>query len=71
MYGYAMEIPEVFWLEDMAARNAAASEKIEALKASPFRAQAGQSQKSDSGKFYNPTEVDGGQSAPPLQVVKG
>jgi len=71
MYAYAMELPEVFWLEDMAARNAAASEKVEALKASPFRSQPGQAQRSDQGKFYSPTEVDGGQAPPPLQVIKG
>lgn len=64
MYAFAMEIPEVFWLEDMAARNQAATDKIEALKASPFRSPAGAAQKSDSGKFYDPSE------SAPIQVIK-
>lgn len=55
-YAYAMEIPEVFWQEDMAARHEVAQEKIEALKKSPVRAEKGQSQRSDQGKFYSPQE---------------
>lgn len=55
-YAYAMEIPEVFWLEDMAARHEVAQEKIEALKKSPVRAEKGQAQRSDQGKFYSPQE---------------
>lgn len=67
MYAYAMEIPEVFWLEDMAARNQAAQDKMESLKKTPFQAKSGQAQASDKGKFYDPTESDSG----PLQIVKG
>lgn len=68
LYGYAMELPEVFWQEEMAARHQQAREKIDAIKAKPFRAQSGQSQASDQGKFYNPVEETG---AAPLQIVKG
>lgn len=56
LYAYAMDIPEQFWLEDMDAKNAAASEKMEALKAQPFQAKTGQAQRSDQGKFYSPVE---------------
>ena len=68
MYAYAMEIPRVFWLEDMAARNQAATAKIEGLKANPFVSKAGESKAADRGKFYDPTEstTDTG----PLQIVK-
>ena len=65
LYAYAMDIPEIFWLEDMAARNQLAADKMESLKASPFQAKSGQAQKSDAGKFYSPVE---GQE--PLQVAK-
>lgn len=64
---YAMEIPLVFWQEDMDARHAAAAEKVAALKASPFRAQPGTSKPADRGKFYDPQESDAG----PISVVKG
>ena len=66
LFAYAMELPEVFWQEEMAARHQQAKEKIDAIKAKPFRAQPGQAQASDQGKFYNPTEESG---AGPLQVV--
>lgn len=66
LYAFAMEIPEVFWQEDQDARNQAAAEKIDALKASPFRAAPGAAKPSDKGKFYDPSETDAG----PLQVVK-
>ena len=56
LYAYAMDIPEKFWLEDMAAKHAVASEKMAALKASPFQAKTGQAQRSDAGKFYSPVE---------------
>jgi hypothetical protein len=65
MYAFAMEIPEVFWLEDMAARNAAATDKVDALKSTPFRAKAGEATAADRGKFYDPSDTA------PLQVVKG
>lgn len=67
-YAFAMELPLVFWQEDQDARHRAASEKIEALKATPFRSPTGTSERSDKGKFYDPHEESG---AGPLQVVKG
>lgn len=66
LYAFAMEIPEVFWLEDMAARNQAATDKVDALKASPFQSRAGEAKPADKGKFYDPIESAAG----PLQVVK-
>lgn len=66
LYAYAMEIPEVFWLEDMAAKNKAATDKMEGLKASPFQSKPGQAKASDSGKFYDPVEAPSG----PVQIVK-
>lgn len=66
LYAFAMEIPEVFWLEDLAARNQAATDKVDALKASPFQSRAGEAKPADKGKFYDPIEAPTG----PLQVVK-
>ena len=56
MYAFAMEIPEVFWREDMDARHADAAARVAALKSTPFRAPQGTAQASDTGKFYSPTE---------------
>jgi hypothetical protein len=64
---YAMELPEVFWQEDQAARDKMASDKMDALKANPFRAKTGQAQKSDIGKFYSPQEEQG---HAPLEITK-
>jgi hypothetical protein len=63
---YAMELPTVFWQEEMDARHKTASERIDAIKKNPFPAQPGQAQASDKGKFYDPTDGAAG----PLQVVK-
>lgn len=60
MMAFAMEIPEVFWLEDMAARHAEAAKRMDAIKKSPFQAKAGQAKPSDKGKFYDPTESEEG-----------
>lgn len=68
MFAYAMELPEVFWQEDQDARHDAATQKIESLKAAPFRAQPGSAKADDKGKFYSPSESN---EAGPLQVVKG
>lgn len=57
LYAYAMELPEVFWQEDMAARHAEAQTRLDAIKESPARAKPGQAKKSDSGKFYSPSEA--------------
>lgn len=56
LYAYAMDIPEIYWQEDQAAKNQNAADKMESLKAAPFQAKSGQAQKSDSGKFYSPVE---------------
>lgn len=66
--GYAMDLPEVFWQEEMDARHKIASDRIEGIKKNPFQSKPGQAQASDKGKFYDPTE---GSGAGPLQVVKG
>lgn len=64
LYAFAMELPEVFWEEDMQARNEAAASKMDELKKSPFRAPAGTAKASDKGKFYSPTE-----GTDPIQVT--
>ena len=69
LIAYAMELPEVFWQEEMDARHKRAAEQIDAIKKRPFAAKPGQAQASDKGKFYDPTE--GGTNAGPLTVVKG
>lgn len=66
LWAYAMELPLVFWQEEMDARNQLAKDKVDAIKAKPFQAQLGQSKAADQGKFYSPVE-----GAAPLQVVKG
>jgi len=65
---YAMDLPLVFWQEEMDARHKLASDRIEAIKKNPFAAKPGQAQASDKGKFYDPAEATG---AGPLQVTKG
>ena len=56
LYAYAMELPLIFWEEDQAAKLERAKSAVAAIKASPFRAQQGSSQKADQGKFYSPAE---------------
>ena len=63
---YAMELPEVFWQEEMDAKHKAAQEKIDAIKKNPFQAAPGQAKASDKGKFYDPEESTG---KGPLQVI--
>lgn len=65
LFAYAMDIPEVFWLEDMAARHKVAQGMTDGLKANPFPAKAGSTEKSDHGKFYSPNEEA------PLSIRKG
>lgn len=68
LYAFAMELPEVFWFEDQAAKHEAAQSRIDGLKgAGAFRAQPGAAQASDKGKFYDPVESPDG----PLAIVKG
>ena len=57
LYAFAMDLPEVFWLEDLEARHKVAAARMDALKAQPFMARKGQAQASDRGKFYDPTET--------------
>ena len=57
LYAYAMELPLVFWQEDMAARHAEASAKMDSVRSKPFMAKPGVAQKSDSQKFYDPNEA--------------
>ena len=66
LVAYAMELPEVFWQEEMDARNKVASEKLESIKKNPFASKPGQAQASDKGKFYDPTEGTG--TAGPLTI---
>lgn len=66
LYAFAMEIPMVFWQEEQNARNEVAAEKMNSLRASPFRAAPGTAKASDKGKFYDPSEHDAG----PIQIVK-
>jgi hypothetical protein len=66
LIGFAMELPEVIWLEDVAARNKIAEQAIESIRKSPFRAAAGSSKPADRGKFYSADETAG-----PLQISKG
>lgn len=68
LYAYAMELPEVFWQEDMDARHKEAAAKVDAIKESPARAKPGEAKRQDQGKFYNPVE-DQGRS--PIEVTKG
>lgn len=53
LYAYAMEIPKVFWDQDMQARHDAAQARIDEIKKNPFRSKPGQADKSDAGKFYS------------------
>jgi hypothetical protein len=53
---YAMELPEVFWQEDMAARHAEAQARMDSVKKSPAQAKPGQAKPSDKGKFYSPND---------------
>lgn len=68
LVAFAMELPEVFWQEEMDARHKQATEKMDSIKRNPFASKPGQAQASDKGKFYDPNE---GSGAGPLSVVKG
>ena len=56
---YAMELPQVFWKEEMDARHELAAARVEGIKKRPAMAQAGQAQASDAGKFYSPHDAKG------------
>lgn len=59
LLAYAMEIPKVFWDEDMAERHKAAQERMDSIRKTPFRAKSGTVKPSDRGAFYNPQEEEG------------
>jgi hypothetical protein len=67
-WGYAMELPLVFWQEEMDARHKIAKDKVDSIKKKIAAAAPGQSQASDQGKFYSPVEETG---RDPVQVTKG
>lgn len=56
LYAYAMELPKIFWDEDMRNRHEAAQARIDEIKKSPFRAKPGQAKSSDADKFYSARE---------------
>lgn len=64
LYAFAMELPEVLWQEEMAARHDVAKAKVDAIKKKVAVAKPGEAQASDQGKFYSPAEE-------PISVVKG
>lgn len=57
LYGYAMDLPMIFWEEDMQARHDAAQARLDEIKKTPFRSKPGQAKAADQGKFYSPTEA--------------
>lgn len=68
LYAFAMEIPEVFWLEDQGAKHQIAQDRIDGLKGGgAFRAPSGTAERSDKGKFYDPVDAPEG----PLSIIKG
>jgi hypothetical protein len=65
---YAMDLPEVFWKEEMDARHKVAQDRVEGIKKRPAAAQPGQAQASDAGKFYSPHDARG---MDPIHITKG
>jgi hypothetical protein len=65
---YAMELPDVFWKQEMDLRHGVAKEKVDAIKKKIASAVPGQAQASDQGKFYSPVEESG---RDPVQITKG
>lgn len=63
LHAYAMEIPKVFWDQDMQARHDAAQARIDEIKKNPFLSKPGHADKSDAGKFYSAKDQ-------PLAVVQ-
>lgn len=56
LLAYAMELPEVFWEEDMAHQAELARRPLDAIKGNPVPAKPGQSKQEDNSKFYSPRE---------------
>jgi hypothetical protein len=65
---YAMDLPLIFWQEEMDARHKVASDKVEGIKKRPAMAQPGQAQASDAGKFYSPNDEKG---MDPVHITRG
>lgn len=57
LYAFAMELPMIFWQEDMDARHDVATARIDEIRKKPFQAQPGMATRQDAGKFYDPTET--------------
>lgn len=56
LLAYAMELPEVFWEEDMAHQAELARRPLDAIKGNPVQAKPGQAKQEDNSKFYSPRE---------------
>ncbi len=54
LVGYAMEIPKVFWDQDMARRHAVAQARMDQIRKNPISAPSGVARRSDTDKFYSP-----------------
>lgn len=54
LLAYAMELPKVFWDQDMAARHAEAKARMDGIKKNPFPSAPGSAKASDRDKFYSP-----------------
>lgn len=54
LLAYAMELPKLFWEQDMAARHLEAKARMDGIKKNPFPSQPGAADRSDAGKFYSP-----------------
>jgi hypothetical protein len=65
---FAMDLPLIFWQEEMDARHKAASDRVDSVKKRPAAAQPGQAQASDAGKFYSPHDARG---LDPIHITKG
>lgn len=56
MYAYAMEIPDVFWEEDLAESDKRARAPMDAIKGNSVQAKPGEAKPEDNSKFYSPRE---------------
>lgn len=70
LLAYAMEIPRVFWDEDMRRRHEIAQARMDQIRKQPISAQAGMAAKSDLDKFYNPKGTEPALSIRTVDVVE-
>jgi hypothetical protein len=56
LYAYAMQLPEIFWAEDVRARHQKAQDRVDEIRKNPFRSKPGQATTADQGKFYSPKD---------------